>query len=96
MCPQYAILFPGEALYTMNENGAPHPPKESVWALYCRSMLLWNSCAELSHDNVSDADKAEFAMQAWLEADIIEDALNCHVCSAEQASLYVGRDYLLK
>jgi hypothetical protein len=45
---------------------------------------------------MSDSEKAEFVLQAWMEADLIEDALNSHTCTAEQASLFVGRDYLLK
>jgi hypothetical protein len=59
-------------------------------------MLLWNSCSELLHEEMSDSEKAEFVLQAWMEADLIEDALNSHSCIAEQASLFFGRDYLLK
>jgi hypothetical protein len=59
-------------------------------------MLLWNSCSELLFHDMSDSEKAEFVLQAWMEADLIEEALNSHTCSAEQASLFVGRDYLLK
>jgi len=58
-------------------------------------MLLWNSCSELLYEEMSDSEKAEFVLQAWMEADLIEEGLNLHTCSAEQASLFVGRDYLL-
>lgn len=59
-------------------------------------MLLWISCVEQSRAETTDGEKAEFAMQAWMEASVIEDALNFHVCNTEQASLFVGRDYLFK
>lgn len=59
-------------------------------------MLLWNSCFELLYEDMPDSEKAEFVLQAWMEADLIEDALNAHNCTAEQASLFIGRDYLLK
>ncbi|KZS98636.1 hypothetical protein SISNIDRAFT_472465 [Sistotremastrum niveocremeum HHB9708] len=89
----YALLFPGEIL-SRTQPAPLHPPKESVWALYSRSMLLWISCIEQSRAETSDGEKAEFAMQAWMEASVIEDALNFHACHIEQASLFVGRDYI--
>jgi hypothetical protein len=71
--------------------------KDTVWALYDRSMLLWHSCMRMRYDPVtSDAEKAQFAKNAWLEADAIEEALSKHTCDVEKMFLYQGREYLFK
>ncbi len=45
---------------------------------------------------MSDVDKAQFALKAWLETDAIEDALNKHTCAIEKAYIFHGREYLFK
>ena len=68
-----------------------------MWALYLRAMLLWHSCLSLRTDtSISEADKADFAIRAWLETEAIEEALNKHVCGVERSSMYSGREYLFK
>ena len=71
-------------------------PKESVWALYCRSMLLWNFCVRLRNDQGGDEDKAEFALEAWAETQTIQDSLDMHVCNLNTTLLYIAREYLCK
>ena len=44
--------------------------------------------------DVDDTAKATFAVRAWIETMTIEDGLDRHVCSAERALLYFGREYL--
>lgn len=44
----------------------------------------------------TDADKAQFALKAWLEADAIEAALNRHTCDLERNFIFQGREYLFK
>lgn len=44
----------------------------------------------------SDADKAQFATRAWLEADALEAALNKHTCSIERAFIFQAREYIFK
>jgi hypothetical protein len=44
----------------------------------------------------TDAQKAEFAMKAWLEADTLEQALNKHTCDIERGFIFQGREYLFK
>ncbi|KAG7088294.1 hypothetical protein E1B28_012305 [Marasmius oreades] len=85
----YALLFSGESFSRSTSS------KDSVWALYDRCFLLWNSCAKMrkSHD-VTDAERADFAIKSWLEADNIETALNRHTCGIEKAFLFQGREYL--
>ena len=92
MDAQYALLFPGEGLMTQNPSS-----KDTVWALYMRTMLLWHSCVRMRWDpSRADAAKAQFAVAAWLEADRIEHALDAHTCGIERAFLFHGREYLFK
>jgi len=71
--------------------------KSTVWALYLRAMLLWNACVRRRQDGgVSDFDKRDFAMRAWIETEAIEDALQWHTCNVEKAFVYHGREILFK
>jgi hypothetical protein len=45
---------------------------------------------------VSDFDKRDFAMRAWIETEAIEDALEWHTCNVEKAFVYHGREILFK
>ncbi|KAL0581163.1 hypothetical protein V5O48_000853 [Marasmius crinis-equi] len=85
----YALLFSGESV-----NRTPSS-KDSVWALNDRSFLLWNSCAKMRDNrSATDAERADFAVKSWMEADNIEAALNKHTCGIEKAFLFQGREYL--
>ncbi|KAF8526163.1 hypothetical protein JB92DRAFT_2700846 [Gautieria morchelliformis] len=90
----YALLFPGEALAQSSLFNVADSAKESVWALYSRAMLLWNSCLRMRGDDVSDNDKAAFAANAWIESTWIEEALDAHTCGCDQAFLFQGREFL--
>lgn len=71
-------------------------PKESVWALYCRSMLLWSFCNRLRRDPCSDEDRAEYSMEAMAEAQSIQDSLDMHICNLDTALMYMCREYIFK
>lgn len=90
----YNVLFPGE--YLLSTSITPPSAKDTVWALFVRSMLLWHSCVRMrrSHELFSDADKAQFAVGAWLEADNIETRFSRHTCAVERAYMYQGREFL--
>ncbi|KAF9512152.1 hypothetical protein BS47DRAFT_1394442 [Hydnum rufescens UP504] len=90
----YALLFPGEALHI--SRGFPSEGKDSVWALYCRALLLSNSCLDMQDSPLSDDhDRAAFAIEAWLEVARIEEALNNrHTCKTEEYYFWAGRQYL--
>lgn len=95
---QYALLFPGESCASADERSGQGPylsPKQSIWALYCRSMLLWNSCLQL-RKLANHSEKAEFSISAWLEASYIEDALDAHQCSTESHLKYMTREHIFK
>jgi hypothetical protein len=88
---QFAIFFPGE----IADHTSPSP-KESVWALYCRSMLLWNFCVQLRNNAGDEEDKAEYALEAWAETQAIQDSLDMHVCNLNTALIYISREYICK
>ncbi|KAI0632142.1 hypothetical protein C8Q77DRAFT_1060620 [Trametes polyzona] len=95
----YALLFPGESLAYSDGSGdmpaIPPPDKDSVWALYTRAMLMWNSCIRMRADTtLPDAEKAAFAVSAWKEIDAIEEALERHTCGIERSFLFQGRELL--
>ncbi|PCH40106.1 hypothetical protein WOLCODRAFT_98280 [Wolfiporia cocos MD-104 SS10] len=87
----FRLLFLGESLFPSTCEAA----KESVWSLYVRSMLLWNSCVRMRSDpTMSNADKSQYAMDTWLEINAIEEAFSRHSCEIERTFLFVSRDYL--
>lgn len=74
-----------------------HSGKDTIGSLNYRTMLLWHSCLRMRHDpTVSKAEIARFALDAWLEADVLEAALDSHGCDLERAFLFQGREYLFK
>ncbi|EGO00473.1 hypothetical protein SERLA73DRAFT_181083 [Serpula lacrymans var. lacrymans S7.3] len=92
----FRLLFPGEVSERAASNHKSLSPKNSVWALYCRSMLLWSFCTRLRKDTYTNEQKAEFALEAWSETHAIQDALDAHVCNLDTALLYMCREYVYK
>ncbi|KAF5344976.1 hypothetical protein D9757_013784 [Collybiopsis confluens] len=90
----FALLFSGESIYR-SPSLSPSTAKDTVWALYDRSFLLWHICARVrAETTMSDVEKGEFAVKAWLETDAIERALNKHTCAIEKTYIFQGREYL--
>ncbi|KIK02612.1 hypothetical protein K443DRAFT_131780 [Laccaria amethystina LaAM-08-1] len=56
----YALLFPGEVFDRVSRPptaiSTSLSPKESVWALYCRSLLLWSFCTRDDAKNFRTRD----------------------------------------
>ncbi|KAI9060850.1 hypothetical protein FKP32DRAFT_1594944 [Trametes sanguinea] len=87
----YALMFPAE---TLAMTGTPVQPN-NMWTLYLRSMLLLQSCEQVRTDRtMCDADRAQFAMNAWLEIDAVENALDQHTCGLEAKSGFHAREML--
>jgi hypothetical protein len=59
-------------------------------------MLLWNFCARLRKDTYRESDKAEIALEAWVETQAIQDSLDMHVCNLNTALTYMAREYIYK
>ncbi|KAG0700822.1 hypothetical protein DFH29DRAFT_602797 [Suillus ampliporus] len=91
----FRLLFPGEVSQRGSNEHKAQSPKDSIWALYCRSMLLWNFCTTRLRKNVfSSAETAELALEAWAETHEIQDALDSHTCNLDMALLYMCREYV--
>ncbi|GJE92836.1 hypothetical protein PsYK624_089940 [Phanerochaete sordida] len=91
----YCILFPGEAYERTPQHRIPgQSPKDSVWALYCRSMLLWISAIRPRDNTWTNDERADFAINAWTETRLVEDGLNMHKCNLDTAVMYLSREYL--
>ncbi|KAJ7208204.1 hypothetical protein GGX14DRAFT_543424 [Mycena pura] len=103
----YLVLFPNE-LYDRSGGGggrtdaarATHP-KNTIWALYCRSMLLANFCGNVVGDGgpanpPQTRDERETEVEelneAWNEAQAIQEALDAHVCNLHTAVAYLCRE----
>ncbi|KAF8149340.1 hypothetical protein B0H34DRAFT_733344 [Crassisporium funariophilum] len=92
----FGILFPGEVLDRISPSYRASDslsPKESVWALYCRSMLLWNFCNRFRQPS-QEEERAEQAHEAFLEVQAIEDSLNAHQCNLDTTLIYTCREYI--
>jgi hypothetical protein len=95
---QFALLFPGEVMDRISpayRTTDSLSPKESVWGLYCRSMLLWNFCNRFRTPS-QDEERAEQAQDAFLEAQALEDSLNSHQCNLDTTLIYTTREYIHK
>jgi hypothetical protein len=71
-------------------------PKESIWALYCRSMLLWNFSNRLRKDDsrANGEDEGQLALKASSEAQGILDLFDMHTCELDPELLSISREYL--
>jgi len=94
---QFRLLFPGEVSERGSNEHKTQSPKDSIWALYCRSMLLWNFCTTRLRKNVfNSTETAELAIAAWSETRQIQGALDAHTCNNDMALLYMSREYMYK
>ncbi|KAI1786833.1 hypothetical protein LXA43DRAFT_1168655 [Ganoderma leucocontextum] len=85
----YAVLLPGE------DSGKGPVWQSSVWNLCLRAMMLWNTSVRQRGDaTLSPQARAEYAMNAWLEAEAIEAALDQHTCHLDAGMLYQAREYV--
>ncbi|TBU46253.1 hypothetical protein BD309DRAFT_858521 [Dichomitus squalens] len=88
----YAVLFPGEELGRL---GMAPVRQNNVWNLCLRAMILWNTSVRRRSDpDIGPMERAEYALNAWLEADAIEAALDQHTCNLEGGMLFQAREFL--
>ena len=75
-------MLPGESLA---RTGAP-VEADDVWALGLRTMLLLHVCQRVREDTrLSAADRAQNAVQTWLEIDDLERRLARHTCELDSS-----------
>ncbi|PIL23633.1 transcription factor [Ganoderma sinense ZZ0214-1] len=90
----YALLFPGESLVPFGVESIAFS-KDSVWALYMRVLFLWHSSLRQRADTSQmDADRAAYAMSAWLELDNVETCLDRHTCGIQSGYMMQMREVL--
>ncbi|KAF7288605.1 Zn(2)-C6 fungal-type domain-containing protein [Mycena indigotica] len=95
----YALFFPTEIADQISpafSRPDGPSPKESIWALHCRILLLWNfsrrvAKASLSSDVDLDSDALH---ESWSEAQAIEDSLELHVCNYDTGILYMSHEFV--
>ncbi|KAI9437449.1 hypothetical protein H4582DRAFT_2057821 [Lactarius indigo] len=91
----FQLLFPGEyqqpGEYAV---AAAQSGKDSVWALYCRSMLLWNCTVRFWDEHLSTEDRTRIACAAFVETRVVEEALDAHVCNIDTALIYMCREFI--
>ncbi|KAI0741707.1 hypothetical protein C8Q80DRAFT_1195731 [Daedaleopsis nitida] len=74
----YSLLFPGD---TLCRAGLAPVPRDNVWNLCLRAMLLWHAAIRCRNNQKLGAqERTQFATGAWLEADAIEATLGRHSC----------------
>jgi len=92
---KYAIFFLGENIADDPDLSTSCSPKDTIWALHNRALLLWLSCMCMRNDpGTTNFEKAQFAVKTWLEADALESILNKHTCGLEPAFLFYAREYI--
>jgi hypothetical protein len=85
--PQFKVFFPGEKLFRTSQTQDDLAAKHSVWALHSRCDMLYSSCLTVHHaESISEYDKGQFAVQAWLESERIVKMLDTHTCNFEMAT----------
>jgi hypothetical protein len=96
-CSNFTLLFPGEVVDRASppyRSADSQSQKESVWALYCRSMLLWNYSNILCEQSDSSEINADNAQECWNESQAIQDSLDMHICNLDTALIYTTREYI--
>ncbi|RPD63893.1 hypothetical protein L227DRAFT_572339 [Lentinus tigrinus ALCF2SS1-6] len=76
----FALMLPGEALAASGTYVEP----DDMWTLCTRTMLLLHVCMRVRESkNTSQADRAQLAVQAWLEIEDLELRLTRHTCDLD-------------
>lgn len=100
LCPflvdssNFRLLFPGEYQHQRGEYGPAAAGKDSVWALYCRSMLLWNCTVRFWDKSLSTEVRTRVACAAFVETRVVEEALDAHVCNIDTSLIYMCREFI--
>ncbi|KAI0373410.1 hypothetical protein BV20DRAFT_962547 [Pilatotrama ljubarskyi] len=74
----FALLLPSELL----ARTGVMVEADDIWSLNMRAMLLLHSCLRVrASPTMSGAQRAEFAVRAWLDIDDIEQRMERHTCN---------------
>ncbi|RPD62664.1 hypothetical protein L226DRAFT_610838 [Lentinus tigrinus ALCF2SS1-7] len=76
----FALMLPGEALAASGTYVEP----DDMWTLCTRTTFLFHVCMRVRESkNTSQADRAQLAVQAWLEIEDLEQRLARHTCDLD-------------
>ena len=92
---QFRLLFPGE-YHRHREYVAQSSGKDTIWALYCRSMLIWNCTVRFWDERLTTEERTRIACAAYVETRVVEDALDAHICNIDTALIYMCREFISK
>lgn len=93
----YVLFFSGRSSHTLTLQGPRQHTRDTIWALHDRAFLLSHRCRRMrSNTTMREAEKLQFGVTAWLEADAIEAALNTHTCDIEGTFAFQTREFFLK
>ena len=68
---------------------------DDIWTLMIRTTLLMQVCTYIRENReLSAADRAQLAVQAWLEIDDIEGRLERHTCNLDAAYGFQAKEML--
>lgn len=68
-----------------------------MWSLHLRAMLLLHACLRVRASNtMSGAQRAEFAVRAWLETDDIERRMVRHTCNMSSNYGFQSQEMLFR
>ncbi|KAI0249633.1 hypothetical protein BJV78DRAFT_1155707 [Lactifluus subvellereus] len=89
----FRLLFPGE-YHRHREYVSQLSGKDTVWALYCRSMLLWNCTVRFWDERLTTEERTRIACAVYVETRVVEDALDAHICNIDTALIYMCREFI--
>ncbi|KAI0702975.1 hypothetical protein C8T65DRAFT_655245 [Cerioporus squamosus] len=87
----FALMLPGEALAAAGATVEP----DDMWTLSMRTMLLLHVCMRVRESRgTSQADRAQLAVQAWLEIEDLEQRLARHTCELDTSFGFQAKELL--
>ncbi|KAI0319115.1 hypothetical protein OF83DRAFT_1170514 [Amylostereum chailletii] len=89
----FHLMFPDE-YHERSIYVGPHAGKDTVWALYCRSMLIWNCCTRFQDERLESDAKAQLGVAVFVETREVEQALDAHSCNIDTALTYMCREFI--
>ena len=86
-------MLPGEALAA---SGVP-VDTDDMWTLSMRTMLLLHVCLRIRETpDLSPTDRAQLAVQAWIEVDDLEKRLERHTCELDTGFGFQAKEMMFK
>ena len=59
-------------------------------------MLLWNSTVRFWDEHLTTEERTRVACAAFAETNVVEKALDAHICNIDIALIYMCREFISK